>query len=325
MKSIHIKKYSSDFKHQWDDFVRNSKNGTFLFERDFMDYHADRFEDFSLMIFEKNKIIALLPAHKEKNSLYSHQGLTYGGFILSKKIKFEKFLQVFKAVLILLEEENIDSFEIKLVPKIYHQYPSDEIDYLLFLMKAKPVRSDLSAAILQQEALKIQSNRMEGVKKAIKNGLKVKKENTFQEFWNQILIPNLQKYHQAKPVHSVLEIEDLASKFPKNIHQFNVYKENKIIGGTTIFETHTTAHVQYIASDDNRQKWGTLDFLFHYLIEEEFSKKKYFDFGTSNENKGLNVNKGLMYWKECFGARSVVCETYKIQPHQHYLLDDVFL
>ena len=44
-----IKRYSDRCKDEWDDFVRDSRNGTFLFMRGYMDYHADRFADFSLM------------------------------------------------------------------------------------------------------------------------------------------------------------------------------------------------------------------------------------------------------------------------------------
>ena len=46
-----IKRYSDGCKDEWDDFVRDSRNGTFLFMRGYMDYHADRFADFSLMAY----------------------------------------------------------------------------------------------------------------------------------------------------------------------------------------------------------------------------------------------------------------------------------
>ncbi|MGG6545868.1 UNVERIFIED_CONTAM: GNAT family N-acetyltransferase, partial [Prevotella sp. 15_C9] len=43
----HIIRYSAGDKERWDRFVRRSKNGTFLMQRDYMDYHADRFQDCS--------------------------------------------------------------------------------------------------------------------------------------------------------------------------------------------------------------------------------------------------------------------------------------
>lgn len=325
MSSFRIEKYSDKYKNQWDNFIQNAKNGTFLFKRNFMEYHADRFEDFSLLIFEKNKLLGVFPANKNKNQVYSHQGLTYGGLILPKKIKFEKTISAFKALLAYLEKHKIEKLILKLLPKIYHTYPADEIDYLLFILKAKLTKTDLSSTILQSEALKIQSNRVEGVKKAKKQNLEIEKTTDFQAFWNQILIPNLAKTHQAKPVHNIKEISYLAEKFPKNIHQYNVKKENNMVGGCTVFETKNVAHIQYISADKNKQQLGTLDFLFQHLIEKEFKEKTYFDFGISNENHGLNLNKGLLYWKECFGARGIAYQTYEIQPQQHHLLDQVFL
>ena len=79
-KIINIERYTAEKAAEWDEFVAKSKNGTFLFDRNYMDYHADRFADFSLMFYnDKHKLCALLPANIDDGTLYSHQGLTYGG------------------------------------------------------------------------------------------------------------------------------------------------------------------------------------------------------------------------------------------------------
>ncbi|MDR6301210.1 GNAT family N-acetyltransferase [Mesonia maritima] len=325
MTEIVVEKYRSTSKNDWNTFVKQAKNATFLFDRDFMDYHQDSFQDFSLMIYEGEKLLALLPANKVENKLYSHQGLTYGGLILSKKIKFEKVLLVFQSILQFLKENDIETLQLKLIPQIYVTYPADEITYLLFLLKAERVRCDISSAIQLKNPQKIQSNRLEGVKKAKKNGLIIKKESQFSNFWNEILTPNLEQTHNAKPVHSEEEIKLLAEKFPKDIHQFNVYLNEKIVGGATIFETENVAHVQYISANHQKQELGTLDFLFQHLIEKEFKHKNYFDFGTSNEQQGLKLNKGLSYWKECFGARSVAHEFYELKTSNFERLQDIYL
>ena len=67
--------------------MATAKNSTFLFHRDFMDYHQDRFDDYSLLIFKKEKLIAVFPANKIDEILYSHQGLSYGGLVFYKKHK----------------------------------------------------------------------------------------------------------------------------------------------------------------------------------------------------------------------------------------------
>jgi len=325
MPEIQIKKYRPENQNQWNEFVRNSKNGTFLFERDFMEYHSDRFEDFSLLFYRKNKLVAMLPANISNQIVYSHQGLTYGGLLLPKKIKFEVVHSVFLTLLQFLKAEGIEKLHLKTLPKIYQTYPNDELDYLVFLSQAKLVRRDISSTIDLKNPLEIQSNRGEGVKKAEKNNLILKKTDDFDLFWKEVLVPNLTKKHSAKPVHAIDEIKYLSNNFPKNIQFFGVYREEKLEGGAVIFETKKVAHVQYISAGGNKQQLGTLDFLFEKLITEEFKHKTYFDFGTSNENKGLNVNRGLLYWKECFGARAISQDVYEIETKNHNLLESVFV
>lgn len=290
-----------------------------------MEYHSDRFEDCSLLVFKDSSLVALLPANRKGVAVHSHMGLTYGGLVLSKKLKLNDTLLVFKEVLRFLATEGVTSLHLKIPPTIYQKVPADELEYLLFISEATITRVDVSSVIEGATRLKIQSNRMEGVKKAQKQGLEIVEGFYFEKFWNEILIPNLEMRHQAKPVHSVAEIELLANRFPKRIHQFNVMKEGEIVAGATIFETETVAKVQYISGNENKQQLGSLDFLFEYLITERFAHKKFFDFGISNENQGKNLNQGLLYWKETFGARTVACKFYQVPTASHTKFDTVFL
>jgi len=290
-----------------------------------MDYHSDRFEDLSLLVYKESSLVAVLPANKKENTVHSHQGLTYGGLVLGKNTKLNEIIFIFKSVLSFLNKDGIETLHLKLTPSIYHKVPSDEMEYLLFISEATLTRVDVSSVIENASKLKIQSNRMEGVKKAEKNALEIIEGTDFKSFWSEILEPNLEQRHGAKPVHSLEEIERLARCFPKNILQFNVYKEGVIVAGATIFETDNVAHVQYISADEEKQQLGSLDFLFEYLINQRFKDKKYFDFGISNENQGKNLNKGLLYWKETFGARSIACKFYSIATADHTKLDSILL
>ncbi len=324
--NLKVLTYSHIYKPQWDAFVATSKNATFLFKRDFMEYHNVRFTDYSLLVFDNSKLVALLPANLNKDSVHSHQGLSYGGFILQPKVKFSTVLNIVKTVLHYLNAQNIAQLVLKKLPDYYTTLPAQEIDYLLFLLKAKNRQRSISSVIdLTASQLPMSTLRKRGVKKAQKNGLIIKEESTFTHFWNQILTPNLERQHNVKPVHSLEEIKLLAGYFPKNIKQFNVYQNDTIVGGTTIFETQTTAHVQYISAGSNKQELGTLDYLFYTLITCIFSHKHYFDFGISTEAEGKQVNQGLLQWKESFGARSFVNNTYEIKTENYKLLDSVFI
>jgi hypothetical protein len=297
-----------------------------LFYRDFVEYHQDRFEDYSMLVYKDKTLITVVPANKVEHTVYSHQGLTYGGLVLNDEVAFRDVLKSYQSILEFLNRNNIVDFEIKLLPKIYHTLPGDEIDYVLFKTEATLIRSDITSVIDAKYKLEIQSsNRKRGLKKAKIQSLVVTEVSNFQDFWEDILTPNLRAIHHVNPVHSVEEMTQLKARFPNNIRQFNVYKGDKIVAGATIFETKHVAHVQYISANNERQELGSLDLLFDVLINDIFKTKKYFDFGISNENQGQNINEGLLSWKESFGARSIIHQCYKVQTKNFVKLNDTML
>ncbi|ALM48280.1 hypothetical protein AMR72_04820 [Flavobacterium psychrophilum] len=325
MMHYSIIKYSPDYKKEWSNFILKSKNGTFLFQRDFMEYHSDRFNDYSLMVFEGKKLVALLPANISGNEVYSHQGLTYGGLVYTEKLKQAAVLEIFNALLLFLNNNGITKFHYKQLPYIYNRIPSQETEYALFLVHGKTVRRDALSVIENASKIKIASNRMEGVKKGIANTFSVQQSEDFDRFWNELLIPNLKERHNANPVHSAEEIVRLKTLFPDNIKLYVIEHEGRIAAGTVLFETDTVVHAQYIASGADKNELGSLDYLFYHLITTEFSHKKYFDFGISNEESGRKLNNGLSFWKESYGARTVLQDFYEVETANHYLLDNVII
>ncbi|WP_178987734.1 GNAT family N-acetyltransferase [Winogradskyella schleiferi] len=325
MADYKVTLYKSSEKETWNSFALKSNQDTFLFQRDFMDYHSHTFRDFSLMVYKKDKLMAMLPANLVEDAVYSHQGLTYGSLIYSKELKTTDFIRVFRAVLEFLNSSEINSLTLKELPAIYlHNQSNNPLAYVLFKMKAELLRTDLHSVV--STAYKSYSNsRKEGVKRAGKSNLKVEESDAFESFWNQILIPNLETRHNVKPVHSLEEMTLLKSRFPNHIRQFNVFHNEKIVAGVTIFETENVAHCQYISGNEDNNELGSLDCLHHHLIENVYGDKPYFDFGTSNINLGQQINKGLLFWKEGFGARSIPQGFYKMETKNYKLLDDTLI
>jgi hypothetical protein len=320
-----IEKYRESHYNQWNGLINRSKNGTFLFHRDFMEYHSDRFRDFSLLLFEDEKAVAAFPAHVEKDEVFSHRGLTYGGLIYDEKIKLTEVIRMLQATLQHLQAEGINKLHLKLVPSIYHKCPAEELNYALFVANAKLVRRDSLSVIDLEQALRFTKTRKEAIRRGKKNNLIIKEEPNFEIFWNKILIPNLAGKHHAKPVHTVEEITLLHSRFHDNIRHFNVYHNDIIVAGTTVFITDTVAHPQYISGQKDKNELGSLDYLYDHLITNVFANKKYFDFGISNEEDGRKLNEGLVFWKETFGARTIVQDFYEVDTSNHILLDSVII
>ena len=322
---ITAKKYNISEKESWDQFVESSKNGTFLFKRDFMDYHSERYDDSSLMIYKDSKLIGLFPCNIDENIIHSHQGLTYGGIIVDNEIKFAHFLEIFNTILKYFFDIGYIKILIKQIPKIYISGFNDEIDYFSYVSDGKLYRKDMISVIDLQKKFKISNDRIQGYKRGLKNKLKFLEVDMLDDFWKKILIPTLSSKHSVSPVHTLKEISLLKNNFKRNIRQFNVYHNDKIVAGTTIFQTKNVIHVQYIGSDLNKNRLGSIDFLFYNLITDTFSEFNFFDFGTSNESNGKKINSGLLYWKEGYGARTHTQDFYEILTSSFNKLNDLFI
>ncbi|AJI47694.1 GNAT family N-acetyltransferase [Francisella philomiragia] len=306
-------RYTADKKQEWDLFVANAKNSHFMFYRDYMDYHSDRFKDFSLMFYdEKGKILGLLPANVGGDVLYSHQGLTFGGFLIDTNLKTKSMLELFNVLKRYLLKQNIKKIIYKCIPYIYSSLPSEEDRYALYVNEASLIRRDVTTTILLDNKIKYQEQRKRAIKKAFKNGLIIEESSDYNSYWS-ILRDALKHPHNATPVHNEDEIKRLAQLFPNNIKLFVVKDDEKILAGTVIFENSDIVHTQYLASSEQGRKVGALDFVLDYLISNRYQNKKYFDFGISNEDDGKYLNEGLIAQKEGFGARAVVHDFYEIR------------
>lgn len=289
-----------------------------------MEYHQDRFEDYSLLIYYKTKLVALLPANIKEDVLFTHQGLSYGGFILSGKIDFSSVLGAFFSVLNFLSDNNINKLIIKQLPKIYVNKPSDELEYFLFILKANLFRRDVSMVIDIEKEITYSKLRKREINKAKRENLKFEESKEFSLFWNKVLIPNLQEKYDVLPVHTLDEISKLKEKFPNNIKQFNVFDGDEILAGCTVFETEKVAHLQYISTNKTAKK-GALDYLINQLITKVYIGKKYLDFGISNENEGKQINSGLLKWKQSFGAAPIVHDFYEVDVENYTLLKTIMI
>ncbi|MDA9239167.1 GNAT family N-acetyltransferase [Flavobacteriaceae bacterium] len=321
MSNYRVEKYTKENRLAWDTFISGAKNATFLFARDFMEYHSDRFTDYSLLVYKDDLLYAVLPANIVGDKLYSHKGLTYGSLVLSKSAKLLYTFEAFKALLAFLDAKAISTLELRNIPTFYNTMPSDELSYFLFKANATLIKRDALMVIDTSTKIKFQKNRREGINKAKRNGLTIAVDDNFEGFWNEILIPNLQKKHGVAPVHSLEEIQLLAAKFPDHIKQVNVYKDNVIVAGTTLFLTKTTIHPQYVSGNSDKNAFGSLDLAYDYIINHFDSSKRYFDFNISSEENGTALNSGLIFWKESCGARTYVADNYLIDTACYKTLD----
>lgn len=304
--------YNPAHKEAWNEFVKTAKNGLFMFDRNYMDYHADRFTDHSLMVFDENdRLLALLPANLRDHILYSHQGLTFGGLITNSSMKAATMLQVFELLKVYLKENGIKKLVYKAIPHIYHTHPAEEDLYALFRMGAVPFRVDVTTTINLRDRLNFADLRKRGIKKADKNGVTYQQSHNWVGYMN-LLAAVLAEKHGTKPVHSAAEMELLSGRFPEALKLYTAEKDGQILAGVVVFEYAKLVHSQYIAASPEGRDCGALDGLFNHLISEVYAQKDWFDFGISTEEAGTILNEGLIAQKEGFGGRAVIHQFFEL-------------
>lgn len=309
---VELKLYTPELSGAWNRFVVGCKNYTFLHHRDYMDYHSDRFKDSSLVAYSKGQIVAVLPANRVGSTLYSHQGLTYGGWITPlKHFNVVNMLEIFDEMSRFLPSIGVNELIYKSIPHIYHTYPAEEDLYAIFRHNGVLIETNVSSSIPLENAFHFNDNYRNLVNYARRNNVVISESSDYAGFWN-ILSELLNSKYGVNPVHSLEEIKLLQSRFPENIRLFVAKIEEELIAGTLIYDTGVVAHSQYIASTDKGRSLGALPLLFRYLIDNEFQNRKYFDFGISNEDHGRYLNEGLVMQKTGMGGRAIVHNIYKL-------------
>ena len=307
-----IRRYTPDCADEWNQFVAESKNGTFLFDRRYMDYHQDRFRDHSLMFYQDGRLLAVLPAHVDGDTLYTHRGLTYGGLVMSPRLTIVETLALFRELNAMLRSEGLKHVVYKAVPWIYHRLSAEEDLYALYHeCHARIVARDYSTNIFLGAGMRWERVRRRGVVRAQRAGITVERSDSFSDFW-RVLSDNLGTKYGIRPVHTLAEIELLHGRFPDNIVLYQAVREGTVLGGVVLYVTPQVVHAQYSSASPEGKALGAIDLIYDRIMHEDYARWQYFDFGRSTENAdGSGLNPQLVFQKEGFGARGLCYDIYE--------------
>lgn len=309
---LEIVRYTSDKVREWNQFVVQSKNGTFLFDRSYMDYHSDRFHDHSLMCYIDGRLMAVLPANASGDVLYSHQGLTYGGLVMSSQLTITGTMTLLREMNELLRGEGFRRVVYKAIPWIYHRLSAEEDLYALYHeCKARIVARDYSTNIFLGANLRWERVRRRGIVRAERAGLYVETSDNYADFW-QVLTDNLGTKYGVRPVHSLAEIELLHGRFPDNIVLYQAVRDGEVLGGVVLYVSPQVVHAQYSSATPEGKSLGAIDLIYDRIMHHDYKDYPYFDFGRSTENAdGSGLNETLVFQKEGFGARGLCYDIYQ--------------
>ncbi|MDE7452607.1 MAG: GNAT family N-acetyltransferase [Paramuribaculum sp.] len=308
-----IRRYTPADACEWDDFVNRSRCGTFLFRRGYMDYHADRFTDCSLMAYNhRGKLIALLPAETQNDCLSSHRGLTYGGWIAPVRHFYgSTMVEVFDSSLEFMRDLGITRLDYKPLPYIYSKTPDEEDIYALFRHGAVQTDCVLSSVIDLRNPAPMNESTRQAIRLAASAGITIHESADFHSFW-KILEERLATRHNAHPVHTAYEITLLAETFPENIRLI-VAKNGEIpVAGAVLYLCDQVIRVQYMASTEYGRRIKALTLLMSELISRCTGRFDFIDMGGSNEPHTNALNTGLLLFKSGLGGRGVAFPAYRI-------------
>lgn len=313
MSMTEIIRYDASMAARWDEFARMSRNGTMLHQRGYMDYHSDRFKDCSLVALHEGRLCALLPACIEGDTLWSHRGLTYGGWLVPlKHFDATVMVEVMDAACQWMTDNSIKRLVYKPVPHIYHRYPCEEDLYALFRHQAKLIETNISTTIDLTCPLPLDRGNKSGANAARKAGIQVGPSEDWEGYW-RLLSSLLDERYGTRPVHTLDEMRLLHSRFPDGIRLYAATLDGEMLAGVVMYLSQPVAHCQYIGASPLGKDSKALTLLFDYLIgEAKASGYRYFDFGISNEDHGRYLNEGLVRQKSRLGGRGIVYNTFEI-------------
>jgi hypothetical protein len=295
----------------WDDLVERSRSLHFFFKRGYMEYHSDRFTDASLLVLDGERLVAALPASRADDTVVSHGGLTFGGLVSDPSLTTRRTVAALTAVREHLGSKGVRELVYKPVPHIYHVVPNEEDLYALYVLGARLVRRDVSAAIRPDVPIAPTKGRRASIAQAQRGGLEISASTDFAEFM-ALASETLVRRHGLEPVHTGPEMELLAGRFPAHITLHVARRGAELLAGVLVYETKTVAHAQYIASSIEGRETHAADAVLDHLIHDRYRAKRFFDFGISTEQDGRWLNEGLARNKESFGARAVVYDWYSL-------------
>lgn len=308
---MEVRRYTAKEAALWDSFIANAFNSSFLLKRGYMDYHSDRFTDFSLLVFEREKLLAVLPANIDGDEWVSHGGLTYAGVIMRTPLSQRALLMLIHEVEVFLKHQGVAEMVIKTLPQIYYDKLYQNQEYALFYHGFDCYRRDAATCIVLEHRGKAPKGRKSSIKKAQREGVTVDLSEDLPAFF-QLQDANIKKKYGAVTVHKIEEMRSLQSKFPENIRLYLAEYEGEHVAGALVYLNKSLMHLQYFAMNEVGERLSATDALIHHLLQVCAAQGfKIFDFGISTEQNGKYLNEGLNKYKESFGGVTTLYEFYK--------------
>ena len=301
---MEIKKFTLDYTDKWDDFVNNySLNGTIYHTRKFLNYHNEKFIDTSILIYNNNNLVCVVPCCLSNGINFSHKGATYGGPVLTKN---KLYVHEIENIINMIFDYYDNKFECRMANDIYFEEPINMLYYMIG--KKLNIKLELSWYI------KSGTNLIENItNKRNKDNLIKMSQNPNYKFYSttdtydymmyyDILKKNLVTNHNSNPTHTLEEfihIKDILG-YKQELFIVKNIIDNIILAGVYVIKvTDICWYTFYITRNIDIKNSGIMVIYIMNQISEIAKENniKYVDYGISTENTGMILNIGLSEFK----------------------------
>ncbi|MCX6155432.1 MAG: GNAT family N-acetyltransferase [Candidatus Kapabacteria bacterium] len=321
MSNIEIHPYEPCYRKEWEQFVRNSDNGTMFQLQAFLDYHNQGKFNFHHFMFRKdNQLVALLPGGFSKQNskqFWSPVGASYGSFV-ADDIPFELSLEIVDSFMEYCPKNNIDEVFLIPPPIIYSRNIAQHFEYAMLYRKFDFEYHYISHAIELRHGADFlkhfDKTSRKSLHKILREGkLEIRESKDYATF-NEILIENKAR-HNVKPTHSLEDMIRIAELLPENVRLNLVYYEGKAIAGSWLFFCNN----QVVLCFYNMMKFEYEHLRPIYLIMYETVRRgieegyRWVDIGVSQDTSAddpMTPSINLINFKERFDSRGILRSTY---------------
>ena len=324
--------YSINRKELWDKFVSQATGGSFLLQRSYMDRHADRYFDCSVLVFDRKELSeddkestlddkylrAVFPANwdEQRRIVCSHESLLYGGLIVRDDVSLSETEEIVRQILLFYQNFlQAEVLQYKAIPYIYIGSPASEDVYAISKAGGQLSHRGISMAVSLSGSSRIRPMRVRQAKRAIDGGFYIDRLaegdwDSLQEFW-QLLTEYLSR-ENAVPEETMDDLRAQMEQFHREIKLYLVRYGRRVVAGTLIYETHQVVCVKYLAANDEGLQSGALDLLLRHLITERYKQVPYMDITPCLTHASTALGERLALLAEDFGGRAVCYDTYTI-------------
>jgi len=307
--TIAARRYERAERRRWDEFVEASNNGHFMHRRAYMDYHADRFDDCSLLFERGGSLLAVLPAHRRGDALVSHDGLPFAGLLTRQRAHLASVEEVASALLTFMASEGLRRLVYRPVPFPYHRTPAEEDQWVLERLGARVSDVKLGSILACRDAPPVRKERRRQARLAQRCGVRIGRSKDFGAFM-ELLADFLHWRYGATPVHTREEMELLASRFPEEICLYTAEREGVLLGGLILYHAERCSRLQYIATSRQGRALRAGDALYAHVLGLDVGP--WIDLGHSMDPISGEVNRTLLDYKESFAARALLRRTWEL-------------